>query len=356
MRLSSIVSQLFAGQEQVVATRRTPLITTLALDRVEAPLLVCDESGIVVGASEPGKALLGRAGTSLAALPTALPRELWELVATQTDRDVVQWRPAGERDFMLGCTRFRAGSEWLLILNDISQQQSALASRLHQQRLETLGRVVANVVHDLRAPLSSIVFGIDVLACRAGELSADRAREIVSDVRTASFCLRETIDCLLDFLRLGPPAPSEVSIKNVLGRTQSLLRPQLRLGPHELVVSVDHDVLVSGNLLTIEQIFVNLVVNSLEAATAPTTVRLSTSLQDHRLRVLVEDNGPGIRAEHRHLVFEPMFTTKEHGVGLGLTAARESARSVGGDIQLVRWTGGTAFAVYLPMCAEQEGA
>ncbi|HKU42690.1 MAG TPA: HAMP domain-containing sensor histidine kinase, partial [Polyangiales bacterium] len=224
----------------------------------------------------------------------------------------------------------------------------------HHQRLETLGRVVATAVHDLRAPLSSIVFGIEVLAKRAGELSRDRTHEIVSDVRSSASCLRETIDCLLDFLRLGPPAPSEVSIKKVLSRTQSLLRPQLRVGPHQLAIEVDHDVLVSGNLLSIEQIFVNLVVNSLEAAQGPTTVHVSTSIEDRCLRVLVTDSGPGIRADHRHLVFEPMFTTKQHGVGLGLTSAREAARGVGGDIQLVRWTGGTTFAVLLPMCAPEE--
>jgi C4-dicarboxylate-specific signal transduction histidine kinase len=86
------------------------------------------------------------------------------------------------------------------------------------------------------------------------------------------------------------------------------------------------------------------------------TVRVSTNVQGKRLRVLVEDDGPGIRADHRHLVFEPMFTTKEQGIGLGLTSARESARSVGGDIELVRWTSGTAFAVLLPMSAEKESA
>jgi signal transduction histidine kinase len=225
-----------------------------------------------------------------------------------------------------------------------------LAYRLHQQRLETLGRVVATAVHDLRAPLSSIVFGIDVLERRDGGLSVSRKREIVSDVKIAAFRLRETIDCLLDFVRLGPPMPSEVSIEQVLSRLQSLLRPQLRLGPHELVVSVESDVRVSGNLLTIEQIFVNLILNSLEAAQGPVTVNVSTRIEGAQLRIVVEDNGPGIRPDHRQLVFEPMFTTKAHGVGLGLSSARESARSVGGDILLERWVHGAAFAVLLPLC------
>jgi signal transduction histidine kinase len=243
-----------------------------------------------------------------------------------------------------------------LILSEIGPKQNALAYRLHQQRLETLGRIVATAVHDLRAPLSSIVFGIDVLARPDTKLRADRTREIISDLRTASMRMGETIDCLLDFVRLGPPLPSEVSLKQVLMRVQSLLRPQLRSGPHVLVVAIENDARVVGNLLTIEQIFLNLVVNSLESAPTPLTVRVSTSVEGKRLRVLVEDDGPGIRADHQQLVFEPMFSTKAQGVGFGLTSARESARSLGGDLQLVRWTGGTAFAVFLPVSKTLEEA
>jgi C4-dicarboxylate-specific signal transduction histidine kinase len=220
--------------------------------------------------------------------------------------------------------------------------------------LASLGRVVATAVHDLRAPLSSIVFGVDVLARHDGALDQDRAREIISDVRAASFCLRETIDLLLNFLRLGPHTASAVSIEQVLSRMQSLLRPQLRMSPHELEVQLDHDVHVAGNMLALEQIFVNLVVNSLEAAQRPTKVRVSTSVEDQKLCVLVEDNGPGIPTEQRERVFDPLFSTKALGIGLGLSSALESARSVGGDVQLVRWIGGATFAVYLPICSAEE--
>jgi signal transduction histidine kinase len=276
------------------------------------------------------------------------------MLVSQEAGEAWQWRPGANDPFTLNCARYRSADAWLLILSEVSEKQSAMAYRLHQQRLESLGRVVAAAVHDLRAPLSSIVFGIDVLVRRAGGLSEERAREILHDLRAASFCLRETIDCLLDFLRLGPPVPSAVSINKVLSRTQSLLRPQLRVGPHELIVNTEGDVQVRGNLITIEQIFVNLVINSLEAAQSPITVRISTSIDGERLRVLVEDDGPGIRADHRNRVFDPMFTTKPNGVGLGLTSSRESARAVGGDLELVRSTDGTAFAVYLPMCSAEE--
>ena len=331
---------------------RATKVSTIALDRLGGAVLVCNDKGWVLGGSPTGKELLARMGIYVESLPVPLAPDLWNVIASQDPGEEAQWRPAVDAKLMLGCTRYTLGEDWLVVMSEISQKQSALAHRLHHQRLESLGRVLAAAVHDLRAPLSSIVFGSDLLAQRADELSPERTREIVSDVRAAAFCLRESIDCLLDFVRLGPPLPSAVSIQQVLSRMQSLLRPQLRAGSHALTVDLDEeDVQVAGNLLTIEQIFVNLVINSLEAKQGPTTVRVTTGVDGQNLHVLVEDDGPGIRADHRHLVFEPMFTTKEHGVGLGLTSARESARSMGGDIELVRWAAGTAFVVILPICA-----
>ncbi len=291
-------------------------------------------------------------GVDLATLPAPLAPELWSLLSSRNLGEAVQWRAGGDGELLLGCTRYHCGDDaWLLVMSEISQKQTALAQRIHQQRLESLGRVVATTVHDLRAPLSSVIFGIDVLATRSAELSQDRMREIVTDVRTAAFRLRSTIDCLMDFMRVGPPQPGDVSINQVLSRLQSLVRPQLRTGPHQLIVDTKEDVHVRGNLLLIEQIFINLVVNSIEAATAPITIRISATTEDLWLRVLVEDDGPGIRPDDRYHVFGPLFTTKAEGVGLGLTSARESARAIGGDVQLVRWTKGAAFAVLLPLQA-----
>jgi signal transduction histidine kinase len=345
-----MLSHVAGASEANVAPERNQPLTTIALERVGAALVVCDERGGVLGSSPSGDELLTRMGAARENTRQTLPPELWSAITAQDIGEDALWRPGVDHDFMLSCTRYRVGDDWLLVLSEISQKQSALAHRLHHQGLEGLGRVVATAVHDLRAPLSSIVFGIDVLARRDAELSRERTREIVSDVRAAAFCLRETIDCLLDFVRLGPPVPSEVSIRQVLTRMQSLLRPQLRVGPHELIVAIDGDVSVSGNLLTIEQIFGNLVVNSLEAGARPKVVRVTTRVEGPNLSVLVEDDGPGIRADQRHLVFEPMFSTKPQGVGLGLTSARESARSLGGDVRLVRWSQGTAFEVSLPIC------
>lgn len=329
---------------------RPNTVASIDLAQVGGAFAVCDFDGRVLGGSPNGMELLTRMGVDLATLPAPIAPDLWALLGSTNVGDAIQWRANGEAELLLGCTRYRSGSDaWLLVMREISDIQTALAQRFHQQRLESLGRLVATTVHDLRAPLSSVIFGIDVLATRASDLSVERIAEIVSDVRTAAFHLRSTIDCLMDFVRLGPPQPGEVSIKQVFSRLQSLARPQLRNGPHELVIDLSQDYRVRGNPLAIEQILINLIINAIEAATSPITITITATVEDFWLRVVVEDNGPGIRAEDRLHVFGPMFTTKADGVGLGLTSARELARSLCGDVMLTRWTAGAAFAVLLPL-------
>lgn len=338
--------------EAVVSSPRAGTVSSIGLEHCAAALLVCDVAGNVLGATPSALQLLARLSVPLGPLPAPLPAEVWSALTANELGQEAEWRPAARPELILGCMRHRLDDHWLLILHELSARHE-LASRIHDRRLASLGRVVATAVHDLRAPLSSIVFGVDVLA-RHDALSQERTREIISDVRAASFCLRETIDLLLNFLRFGPHTASAVSIEQVLSRVQSLLRPQLRMSPHALELQVERDVRVAGNMLALEQIFVNLVVNSLEAAQRPTKVRVSASIEDDLLCVLVEDNGPGIPTEQRERVFDPLFSTKAHGIGLGLTSALESARSVGGDLQLVRWIGGATFAVYLPIYPAEE--
>jgi signal transduction histidine kinase len=328
-------------------------ISSIRLERCAAALLVCDVAGNVLGGTPSALDLLERLSVPLEPLPAPLPAAVWSALTASELGQEAEWRPEARPELILGCMRHPLDNHWLMILHEVSARQNELASRIHDRRLAALGRVVATAVHDLRTPLSSIVFGVDVLARHDGALSQERTREIISDVRAASFCLRETIDLLLNFLRFGPHVASAVSIEQVLSRMQSLLRPQLRMSPHELEVHVEQDARVSGNLLALEQIFVNLVINSLEAATRPTKVRVSTAIEGERLCVLVADNGPGIASEQRERVFDPLFSTKAHGIGLGLSSALESARSLGGDVKLVRWIGGATFAVYLPICPEE---
>jgi signal transduction histidine kinase len=333
-----------------VTTTELRRSSTIELHEVGGAIATCDAQGRLTGASPTGQALLARLGVSFAAPRAPLPGELWRLLQARVVGLGVLGRASGAGHLLLGCSRYALGhSDWMRVMSDIGQKQSLLAHRLHRQRLEALGRLVATTAHDLRSPLSSLVFNSDVLATRIDELPPERVREAVGDIKTAAARLASTIDNLLDYVRLGPPQPAEIAVEEVLARMYRLLRPRLHAGGHKLV-HVSHPEIdrVVANPLLVEQVFVNLVLNSIEAARGPITVRVSSTLEGRLLRTLVEDDGPGIAPEYRLQVFDPFFTTKVDGTGIGLSAAREAARAAGGDVELVRWQDGAAFAVLLP--------
>ncbi len=335
----------------------------LRLQDVGAPMLVIDGSGRITDATVPARTLLAKFELPCEPghmLPAALLTELQEALLGEA----IVWRPEGEGGPVLGSTRYRLGDRhYLLLIREITQQQRAMAQRLHQQRLVETGKLVAHIAHELRTPLASIVYNADVLQGR--ELGSNQ--ELVEDIQLAAENLRRTIAGLLDYVRLGPPVTTTMTLRELWDRVSSLLRPLFRTGQHELVVSLhDPELRISGNTISLEQIFVNLLVNAMEATTGRARIEITTAPvppdRPRRWRardvvlVCVQDDGPGIPAERRDSVFEAFVTSKANGTGLGLTTAREAALSIGGHLQLDEATTGCRFGVVLPVVRAEEAS
>jgi len=288
---------------------------------------------------------------------------LAEALQSAENGTAVVWNPGGElEEASLGCAQHPLGDQhFLLVMRELSNKNRELTRRLHQQRLELTGRLVASIVHDLRAPLASIVFSGEVLTGRQGQFDANEVMEMVGDIVDSARRLRMIVDGLLGFARLEPSNDTVSYLDEVFDRVSGLLRPVLREHGHTLRTYVAPGARrVKGNALLVEQIIVNLVLNAAEASSKSVRVHVSASVEpgtDGRVRVLVADDGPGIPAAVRTQVFQPFFTTKSTGTGLGLTTARESARELGGDLvldtalEVVGATpnrNGARFSLYLP--------
>ncbi|WP_394831289.1 HAMP domain-containing histidine kinase [Pendulispora rubella] len=325
--------------------------THLALKHAGAALAVCSREGLLVGATPSAFSLLARVGISTRKIPCPLPL-LWERLETSPPGEAIDWRPPNSDvdGIRLGCTRHALGGAYfLVVMREISDKHVTLAQQLHRQRLEATGRLVAQIVHDLRAPLASIVFDAEVLADRGRELDPTALHTTALALRRAADRLRKTVDGLLGFAKLGPPAESHADLGEAVERTCSLLRPSLRNGGHRIEVDLSPNArCVQASPLVVEQILVNLVMNAVEAAQAPITIRIATWRMTHKVRIVVQDNGPGMSAESRARAFEPFFTTKPRNSGLGLTASRDAALDAGGDLRIESSDQGACFAITLP--------
>lgn len=325
-----------------------------------APMLVIDAADYIVEATSPARTLLAK--FELPYEPgQMLPRPLIAELREALLGEAIVWRPRGENGPILGSTRYRLGDRHhLLLVREITRQQRAMAQRMHQQRLEETGKLVAHIAHELRTPLASIVYNADVL----GQRDLGGSSELVSDIQLAAESLRRTIAGLLDYVRLGPPLGTTMPLRELWDRVSSLLRPMFRAGHHELSIQLhDPELRVVGNLITLEQIFVNLLVNAMEATTRPGKIAVTSQpVPPDRQRqwrakdvvlIAVEDDGPGIPPERRESVFEAFVTSKPSGTGLGLTLAREAAASIGGHLRLEDSAVGCRFGVVLPVVREE---
>ncbi|MCZ7680740.1 MAG: ATP-binding protein [Sandaracinaceae bacterium] len=210
-------------------------------------------------------------------------------------------------------------------MREVSDKHKELSERLHRQRLEVTGTLVASIAHDLRTPLTSIIFNATRLARALSE--DDPTKSPLDEILAAADRLRTTVDGLLEFARVGPPVSTTVDLRELAERVSGFVRPVLRDGNHVLRCEITDDArYVSGNPLTIEQILVNLVVNAAQASPAPIEISVATfrraRLDEPRICVRVCDGGPGIPEELVHRIFEPFYTTKPRGTGLGLPMAR----------------------------------
>jgi signal transduction histidine kinase len=334
---------------------------SLDIATVEAPIALCTDAGLLQAATAPALSLLRRVAI-LDELPAPVPPELWRLLERSPNGEAVEWRPPSARQEVLGFTRYYAARGlFVLLMREVSAKQIALSERLHRQRTDTTERLVASIAHDIRSSVASVVYSADFLNVSGSSIAPTVLSETVRDLSQASASLQLTVDALLDYAHLGPSVSVPVLLRDALNRALGSLRVHYREGAHRVRMDfAPRAEWVKGNPIVIEQIFVNLLLNSVEAATSPRCV-IVTAFPAARPRsprvgtpfyvcVRVWDDGPGIPPDLRGFVFDPFFTTKQGSPGLGLAIARQAAESLDGVLELSDDESGTCFSLYLPGC------
>ncbi len=245
----------------------------------------------------------------------------------------------------------------ILILRDLSerrraeQERAQLHERLaHSVRMESLGRLVSGVAHELNNPLAAILtFSEQLLAEQPAPGTADALGTIREQARRARVIVRD----LLSFVRRREERRQATDLPALVARTLRAFRSDLELSRVRLTVSVDPGLpLLTCDPEGIEQVVTNLVDNAVRAA-AGGEVRLSVRRQANGLALEVEDDGPGIPPEILPRVFEPFFTTRGtgEGTGLGLSVSFGIVQQHGGTLTAENLTVGTGarFTAWLPL-------
>jgi signal transduction histidine kinase len=239
-------------------------------------------------------------------------------------------------------------------LDDMREKlRRAQADIVARTRLATMGQIAANITHEIRNPLEAMSGAVEILSSEP-KLNTD-SRESVAILREEIRNLDDYLNQYLEFARPMPVRPVSTNINVLVEDCLVLLRPLLRKKQVQLYTELTNE-LPSCRLDVnqLKRVIVNIVLNSIEAISDHGTLRVSTTSQTGRVEISVRDDGEGIREEDLPRVFDPYFTTKSNGSGLGLPLSKMIIEQHDGTILIESRLGeGSVVTVSLPV--ESEG-
>lgn len=271
-------------------------------------------------------------------------------------RSITVPRSAGElRDLALAFNEMaeRLEAKRAALLAEVDER-IALEGRLRSaEKFAALGRLSGGLAHELGSPLNAIEVRAERIEALAEAPAEARrhAREIVAEVER----IAELVHGLRHVSRHHPLEPGPVDLVEAAESAARDARELANAAAVALEVEAPADVTVRGDIILLRHAIANLVVNAIQALRDRTDGRrVGVRVDRHgdRARVVVEDNGPGIPPEARSRLFEPFFTTRDvgEGMGLGLAISRGIVEEHGGELRIEdRPGGGTRACLMLPL-------
>jgi PAS domain S-box-containing protein len=242
---------------------------------------------------------------------------------------------------------------YVSIRNDITDRKRSEAALRDQNALAQLGKMAAVVAHEVRNPLAAIRGAVQVIGKRlpAGSQEQSVAQEVVARIDT----LNDIVQDLLLFARPMRPTPTTVPVAALLDETVKLFKQDPSVADVTVTIQ-DTDAVVRADAQQVKLVLINLLMNGAQAMQGRGAIEIATDT-DGGFRLLhVRDQGPGIPPEVREHLFEPFFTTRHRGTGLGLVTARRLIEAHGGTLTLAcPPDGGTVATVRLPAGRPVEG-
>ncbi len=240
-----------------------------------------------------------------------------------------------------------------MIVRDITEDRRETQTTIENERLSALTMLAAGVAHEIGNPLNSLTIHLQLMERKLRKLPPDARDGLTESVRVAQDEIRRLDFIVSQFLRAIRPGVVETrpgDVNAILRESISFLNAEitdrdilveLELDDHLPAVELDHD--------QMKQAFYNVIRNSFQAMKTGGILRVTTTLEPDYVAVGFVDSGGGIAPENMSKVFDPYFTTKSGGSGLGLLIVRRIVREHGGEIELRNDTGrGLTVVIRLP--------
>ncbi len=394
-RFEQLLSDHPADEQQQITAELIRMANTTLLAPAEK--LSADRQQLAIAASRQNQAVARRLGVGLLLLGVcgaAAGLLIGFSIARSVHRSMIQISVpvrdmAGQLNEVLGPIQISTDTEVFPLDNSLRMladktadvvrqlQESQQQAILHEQ-LAAVGQLAAGLAHELRNPLMSVKLIVQTAAERGERGLSARDLAVIEDEVTR---LERLLQSFLDFARPPQPKKEAVDVVEVVEKTIGVIRLRaLEQDVHIQWSAADQRAMVEADESQLRQVMLNLLLNALDVlpgggnvwididapptlhhgaptATAAATAKLDEKSQDNRrtqLVVRIADDGPGLSEEVADRVFEPFVSTKETGIGLGLSICRQIVESHDGRIFAGNGPhGGAEFRILLPRAVNE---
>ena len=244
--------------------------------------------------------------------------------------------------------------------NRMSQELEEHQEQLLQSRkIAAIGTLTSGIAHELNNPINNIVLTAETLKEDFRQLDQEESLGLIQDILIQADRASEIVKGLLDFSRSERQEFEPLAIITVIDDTLKLVRNQIMLSGIQVDKVFPSEVpLISGDRKNLQQVFLNLFINAIQAMPDGGYLRIDVHAEDgHWLKINVADTGEGIDPQHLPRIFDPFYTTKEvgRGTGLGLSVTYGIIEKHGGHIEAHSQKGqGTVFIITLPIATKKQ--
>jgi signal transduction histidine kinase len=232
------------------------------------------------------------------------------------------------------------------VFQDCADLRTMEERLLQSERLATVGRFASQIAHEIRNPLNSISLNVEMLE---EEVSGNEtARGLIRSVLKELDRLNDIVSEYLQFSRFPKPHLKHGHVEGMLRELASSFKAPERISLRFRFAESTPKVWLDEALL--RQVLDNLIRNAVEAITGNGVVEIETDVVDHNLVIRVKDSGSGISSDSQAKLFEPFYTTKPQGTGLGLATSQQIVFEHNGHLVVESQPGkGSTFSILLPI-------
>lgn len=209
-----------------------------------------------------------------------------------------------------------------------------------QEKLALVGNLAARIAHDIRNPLSVIKNTVEIMEHK---IQSEETSQYLERIKRSTQRISYQVNDVLDYVRADKIIPQKSLLDDII--TTSIDR--ISKPDNTSIIFEKNNLFVECDRIKMETVFVNLLHNAIDSiGREHGTIKIITREEDDKILISIEDTGPGIPEDKIDLIFEPLFTTKQTGTGLGLVSSRSIVESHGGKISVKN--NPTTFTIVLP--------